>query len=293
MANSLEQVKSYLATLLDRVYQNESRSAVLDMDASLVRSIQNLPGSVLIPKMVLSGGLADYSKTTGAVSGDITLTWETFTLSKDRGRKFVIDAVDNIETAGVTLANLSSEFMRLYVIPELDAYRFGVYATKAGTKVQADLTSTTIEAAVNAAIVALKEKHVPKERLALFMTPTSSNMLADAVEGRRLITGATVEHSVGNYDGVPIFEVESDRFNTSVTLTSTGGFTLAGETINFLLMDRMAAVQVVKHVADKLFTPDQNVDADGYLWRYRVYHDAFVPDNKAAGIYCHSAAAGE
>lgn len=291
MANSLEQVKSYLATLLDRVYQNESRSAVLDMDSSLVRSIRNLPGSVLIPKMVLSGGLADYSKTTGAVSGDITLTWETFTLSKDRGRKFVVDAVDNIETAGVTLANLSSEFMRLYVIPELDAYRFGVYATKAGTKVQADLTSTTIEAAVNAAIVALKEKHVPKERLALFMTPTSSNMLADAVEGRRLITGATVEHSVGNYDGVPIFEVESDRFNTSVTLTPTGGFSLAGETINFLLMDRMAAVQVVKHVADKLFTPDQNVDADGYLWRYRVYHDAFVPDNKAAGIYCHSAAA--
>lgn len=293
MANTLEQVKSYLTTVLDKVYQNESRSAVLDMASALVRPVQNLPGSVLIPKMVLSGGLADYNKTTGAVAGDITLSWETFTLSKDRGRKFTIDAVDNIETAGITLANLASEFMRLHVIPELDAYRFGVYAGKAGTKVQADLTASTIEAAVNAAIVALKEKHVPKERLGLFMTPTSSNMLADAVEGRRIITGATVEHSVGNYDGVPIFEVESDRFNTSVTLTSTGGFSLAGETINFLLMDRMAAVQVVKHVADKLFTPDQNINADGYLWRYRVYHDAFVPDNKAAGIYCHSAAAGE
>ena len=291
MANNLTYIQTYVRRILDEVYKEASKSAVLDLDSSLVREIQGTPGAVQIPMVTLSGGLADYNKTTGAVAGDVNLAWQNFQLTKDRARKFTIDAVDNLETAGIALANLASVFLREYVVPEVDAYRFSVYATKAKTKVASDLTASTIEAAISTAITTLAEAEVPKERLILFMNPTSYGLLKDAVKANRLVTGETVTLGIANYDGLPVIDVPSSRFNSSVTLTSTGGFTLAGQTINFLLMDRAAAVQVVKHNPSKLFTPDENIDTDGYLWRYRLYHDAFVPQNKTAGIYAHTVAA--
>lgn len=293
MANTIPAIQNYLATILDAVYKDASCSSVLDLASDLVRPIQDMPGTVKIPSISFSGGLADYNKTTGAVMGDVTLAWQAFTLTKDRARKFTVDAVDNLESAGVALANLASEFLRTYVAPEIDAYRFSVYATQAANKVNADLTSTTIEAAISTAIKTLKEAEVPKDRLVLFMNPTSYECLKQAVRADRLITGNSVQLGIANYDGLPVFEVPSARFNNSVTLASDGsglGYTAAGQTINFLLIDRSSAVQVVKHVANKLFTPDQNTETDGYLWRYRVYHDAFVPNNKKNGIYVHTVA---
>lgn len=288
MANTLTYVENYILNILDAVYKEASKSAVLDLDSALVRDVENMPGYIQIPEIVFDSGLADYNKTTGAVQGDVQFTWQLFKLTKDRAKQFVLDAVDNIETAGIVLANMASEFLRLFVIPEIDAYRFSVYATNAKTKVEATLTETTIEASIATALTTLKEAEIPTDRLALFMNPNSYSLLKSSVKANRLITGSDVKLGIANYDGLPVFEVPSSRFNSTVTLTSTGGYSLDGQTINFLLMDRAAAAQAVKHVANKLFTPDQNINTDGYLWRYRVYHDAFVPKNKTSGIYAHT-----
>jgi hypothetical protein len=38
----------------------------------------------------------------------------------------------------------------------------------------------------------------------------------------------------------------------------------------------------------RTFSPTENQTANAWKFDYRVYHDLFVPDNKAAGIYAHS-----
>ena len=48
-------------------------------------------------------GLADYSRNSGYVKGDVTLTNETVTFNYDRGRKFSVDNMDNEETAGPSI----------------------------------------------------------------------------------------------------------------------------------------------------------------------------------------------
>ena len=98
MANNIQLFKKYI-DLLDEVYQLSSKSSILDGDASLVQAGKNT-NEIIIPKMSLDG-LANYSRNSGYVKGDVTLTYETVKFNYDRGRKFVVDAMDDEETAGI------------------------------------------------------------------------------------------------------------------------------------------------------------------------------------------------
>ena len=129
MANNIQTFKKYIA-LLDEVYKLSSKSSILDGDASLVQAGRNT-NEIIIPKMSLDG-LANYSRNSGYVKGDVTLTYETVKFNYDRGRKFVIDAMDDEETAGIAFGKLSSEFIRTKVVPEMDAFRFATYASLSG-----------------------------------------------------------------------------------------------------------------------------------------------------------------
>lgn len=42
-----------------------------------------------------------------------------------------------------------------------------------------------------------------------------------------------------------------------------------------------------KFIIPKIFTPDENQDKDMWKFQFRIYHDAFVYENKAKGIYLH------
>ena len=62
-----------------------------------------------------------------------------------------------------------------------------------------------------------------------------------------------------------------------------------GKNINFMLIYPEAILQVVKLTLPKVFTPDENQDKDMWKFQFRIYHDAFVYENKAKGIYLHTA----
>ena len=289
MANTITKIQSYLTNLLDEIYKKNSISSVLDNENT--RAIEGVTSQVLIPKMSFSGGLADYNKDSGATKRTMTLGFETFTLTKDRGATLTLDAVENIDSAGILLAQMESEFIRTKVAPETDAYRFGVYHGKAATKVTGTLTASTTEDALLTAIAALEDKEVPVENLILFMNPQIYKILKEEVQTRRLVEGTTVQNNVAVYDGIPVYRVPTSRFNTTVTL-GTDGFTASGQNINFLLMDKRAPMQVIRHRSNKLFAPDVNQSTDGWLWRFRYFHDATVPENKCDGVYSHAVAAG-
>lgn len=287
MANNIQLFQKYIA-LLDEVYKQASKSSILDGDASLVQAGKNT-NEIIIPKMTLDG-LADYSRNSGYVKGDVTLTYETVKFNYDRGRKFVVDAMDDEETAGIAFGKLSSEFIRTKVVPEMDAFRFATYASldgigkATGTLADGAAVITALRAAANK----MDEDEVPAEQRVLFITPTLRGMIDD------LDTSKSKE-VLSKFSSV--VEVPQSRFNTQINLldgTSSGelvgGFTATGSDINFMVVHTPAILQYPKHTVNKIITPEANQDSDGWMFFYRAYGLADAYENKVAGIYVHSKA---
>ncbi len=129
MANAITLAKTFIP-ILDKIYKQASLTSVLDGNPELVRQGASY-NEMIIPKISMQG-LADYSRNGGYVNGDVTLTNETVRCNFDRGRMFQVDTLDNLETAGIAFGQLSGEFLRTKVGPELDAFRFAQYAGASG-----------------------------------------------------------------------------------------------------------------------------------------------------------------
>ena len=56
-----------------------------------------------------------------------------------------------------------------------------------------------------------------------------------------------------------------------------------------MIVHPSAVVQVNKFMLPKIFSPDENQKMDAWLFQFRLYHDAFVYDNKVKGVYLHKA----
>lgn len=287
MANNITLFKKYI-DLLDEVYKQASKSSILDGDASLVQAGRNT-NEIIIPKMSLDG-LADYSRNSGYVKGDVTLTYETVKFNYDRGRKFVVDAMDDEETAGIAFGKLSSEFIRTKVVPEMDAFRFATYAALSGigSATGTLATGADVITALRAAANEMDEAEVPSEQRVLFITPTLRGMIDD------LDTSKSKE-VLGKFSS--IVEVPQSRFNTQITLLDgttsgeeAGGFEATGNDINFMVIHTPAILQYPKHTVNKIITPEANQDSDGWMFFYRAYGLADAYENKVAGIYVHSKA---
>ena len=284
MANTIELRKQY-STLLDEIYKLASLTAVLDGPNELVREGANA-NEILIPKMSMQG-LANYNKQTGYEAGSITLDYETKKCTYDRGRMFAIDAVDNIETAGVAFGRLSSEFLRTKVVPELDAYRLSSYASIDGvTTVAAALENGKAAlAALRAARSKIENAEANLATCYLFINPTVYGMIED------LDTTAS-KKAIEGFAG--IVKVPEGRFYSKIDLNANGegGFKKneAGKAINFLIVDKQTAIQFQKHTVSKIITPEANQDADAWKYGYRTVGIAEAYDNKKDGIYVHTAA---
>lgn len=286
MANTIGSVTQYLNTIVERIYRLNSLTTFLDTTGVVTSGLANAK-EVKIPKLSLDG-LSDYSRTAGYTSGDVTLEYVTYTLAKDRGKKFFLDAVDNIDSAGVALAELASTFIRDKVNPELDAYRFAQYAAGAeAANVKAlALTKSNIVGAIDDAGVALTDAEVPEENRILFITAAAKALLKQALDSSRFHTSKIIDRNVEMFDDMPLITVPTGRFYSAVDLND-GGYAAASGAVglNFILMDRNAPLQIVKHNPARLFTPDQNQDADAYVYNYRCYHDCVIRENKKAGVY--------
>lgn len=125
--NSIELFKENAPELLDKVYKAVCTTSDFDINGALVKAGANA-NEIIVPKLDMDG-LGDYDRNSGYLDGDVTLTNETVKFNYERGRKLKTDAIDNEETGGVIMANLSSEFLRTKVAPEVDAVRYAAYSS--------------------------------------------------------------------------------------------------------------------------------------------------------------------
>lgn len=290
MANSIALFKKYI-DMLDEVYKVSAKSSVLDIDGSLVRAGANA-NEVVIPKISMDG-LADYSRSSGYVNGNVTFTNETVQYNYDRGRAFTVDAMDNEETAGLAFGKLSSEFIRTKVVPEMDAVRFATYAgvSDIGSATGTLTNGLDVLAAITVANNAMDEAEVSADGRYLFITPTLHNLI-DAVDSHK--SKAMLDKFAG------VVDVPQSRFFTAVDLydgkssgETVGGFVKdpsSGKNINFMIIQKSAVIQFTKHTVNKVISPADNQESDGWKFFYRAYGLTDAYENKAAGIYLHKAA---
>ena len=297
MANSISLVTKFLP-LIDEIYAAEAKTSVLEKP----EFVQYLDGAreVKIMKLAIEG-LGDYSRENGYAKGAISATWETHELSYDRGRKFILDKMDNEETMGLTLGAAMKEFHRTKVAPEIDALRFAELASIAGFATSGNLTASNASDAIDDAIAAMKEAEVPLEGGYLFITPTVKKYVSQSANYVKNINGAVKQGRTADFDTyetLKVIEVPQTRFYTAIELydgvstgETAGGYekTPAGKDINFMIVANGTALPVIKHNSSNLIDGSKDSgDYDAWVLKYRLYHDIFVPQNKAKGIYLHS-----
>lgn len=303
MANQMELATKFLP-LLDEVYRVNAKSSILEADPTLVRETEE--ANVVKINKVEMDGLADYDRQTGYSTGNIISTWETWVFKNDRGRRFNLDKMDNVESLGLTFLNLAGEFMKQKVIPEKDAYTFATIAGVEGVSgTTGTLTSENTKQAIDTAIAQLGEAEVDEANMVLFMTPTSKNNLESQLN-RSLASGETEYGQVlSYYNDIPIISVPQTRFYDAIDLldgktsgeeaggyrkhTSTGEEDAAGNNVNFILMDKNAAVSITKNAVQQIIAPEVNQLHDGWTFSFRFYYDVFTFENKKKGIYVHKA----
>lgn len=295
MTNTIALAEKFMA-ILDEIYGKSSVTAVLDAKTKPID--HGGAATVQIYKTTMVG-LGTYSRSGGFPKGDVTGAWEDLLLTQERGREFSIDRQDNDETLGEAFGTLGGEFVRTQVVPEVDAYRFGVYAGWSGiqTVAGATLSSSTILAAIDEASGALDDYDVPEEGRILYISSKCNRMLQAAIT-RMLSTENSADRRLKKLDEMTIIPVPQSRFYTAIDLdagatSSAGGYSKTsstGKDINFMLLHNSAVLQATKQAKMKVFDPDTNQDLDAWKIQYRLYHDAFVYDNKVKAIYLHKKA---
>ena len=285
MANTIELAKSYVP-MLDEVYKLASLTSVLDGNPDLVQQGANA-NELIIPMMSMDG-LGDYDRNSGYAKGDVTMTKETVKCNFDRGRRFSVDTVDNMETAGLAFGRRSAEFLRTPVVPEIDAFRFASYCSKDGvTKVQATLADgSAVLQALRAASTAMNEAEVPTTDRHLFITPTLLGMVQDldTTKSREVLANFT-----------SITATPQSRFYTAIKQNSgkdtesAGGFAKAtgAADLNFMVIHKAAVIQFPKHTAPKIINPENNPDSDAFIFGYRMVAIADLYKNKIVGVYAN------
>ena len=266
------------------------------MDANAGQVIYNGGKEVKIPKINMDG-LGDYSRSGGFTSGAVTLEYETRTMSQDRGRTFMIDAMDVNESNFVANAsNVMGQFQATKVIPEIDAYRYSKIASLAIEKGVATGGYTpdksTILEKLKADIAAIRDIVGGDVPLVITMSSLTSAVLdqADGITKQLSVMDfnkGEVSTKVKSLDGCPIIEAPSARLKTAYTFRDgkssgqeAGGFVPAGgaKDINWLITPLTAPIAVNKTDKVRIFDPAINQDADAWKLDYRKYHDLWILD---------------
>jgi hypothetical protein len=295
MANKIALIQKYSPEILDEIFQKEAVTAVLERDTGLLKFTS--AKTVLIPSMELDG-LGDYTRANqagyGYPAGSVDVKWESHTLTKDRGKQFMIDSMDDEETAGLVVGALLDQFVRTKEVPEVDAYRLSkLYQLAYNDQIISEtISANTIISKFNTAFEKFADLEIPEDEQVLFVSNQVMTLIRNTTELDRRIqqqdyrNPAGLTFTVNMYDGRPIIAVPARRFYTGYTFGANGFTPVAGaKLMNFMLVHFNAALPIKKHEVLKVFGPEVVQDFDGFKLNHRLYHDIFVPLNKRVAIY--------
>ena len=290
-SNNIAFVRNY-TSVIDEVYQRAGVSGVLNSGRRMVRAGHNAK-EIMVPKISVTG-LGDYTRNVGYKTGAITYEFETKTFNYDRGIRLFADVMD-VEEAGVNdcFVEAGAELMRTQVAPEADAFTFAQIAGYTGVTVKdedlSEAVATDVLASLRAVTSNMDEHQVTVGSRYLFITPTLKGVLDDYSYANPTMSNRVLERFAR------VIEVPQVRFYTAIDLKSGDadqfGYAKAatGKDINFMVVEKSAVIKFDKHVASRVFSPDELESLDSYMMKYRKYGIVELLDNKLDGVYVSAA----
>ena len=300
------QYSQQFQTVLDAQMLAGATTAFMEANAGQVK--YDGGDTVHIPEISMQG-LAKYDRDEGFNQGSVTLKFNPYKMTQDRGRTFQLDAMDVNETNFVaTAGTVMGEFQRTQVIPEIDSYRYSKIAALATTanKVTAGFTptATTILEKLEEEITNILDVVGENEPLIVVMSTKLRTMLNNSDKFNKFLDVTTFQNgavntNVKSFNGVPIITAPSACLKTQYVFNDgktanqqAGGFKAdtAAKDINWIIMPQSAPIAVSKTDKVRVFAPDINQKADAWKIDYRKYHDLWIPKNRFAAIRVNTGA---
>lgn len=208
----------------------------------------------------------------GAVAG-LDATTEEMTLKKDRSFTFAIDKLDSDETQQqLAAASALARQNREAVIPEVDAYTYGVMAANAGHKPdELALTVDNLYEQILTGSQALDDAEVPETGRVLVVIPAIYNLMKkckEIVMETNVGNELRLQGVIGILDGMNVQKIPANRL--------PAGF-------GFMIAHPVATVAPVKLEDYRIHQDPPGIS--GALVEGRIVYDAFVLDNKTKAIY--------
>ena len=237
-------------------------------------------------------GLADYDHDNGFAKGATTIGQQSFTLTKDRGRQLMLDREDLDETGVANLAGqILGEFARTKVVPEVDAYVISKLTGVATSNGNQFTMGETDDNEYKLFLRMINKVHGVAgfdAELVAFVNPTVYAALMTLPEIQRQVVVSDFKQGeinlkVKSINGVAIIPVTADRMKQTIEFTDNG-FTSSGAEVGILVLPKKSASLVKKTESMRIFTPEQNKDADAYVFNYRLYYDVFVKKSELKHI---------
>lgn len=301
MAVNTLQYSQQFQTVLDQQMLVGSTTGFMEVNAGQVK--YDGGDTVHIPEVSMQG-MAKYDRDEGFNRGSVTLKFNPYKMTQDRGRTFSLDSMDVNETNFVaTAGTVMGEFQRTQVIPEIDSYRYSKIAALATTenKVTTGYTPavTDILDKLDAEITDIQDVIGEDEALIICMSTKLRSILNNADKFHKYLDVAqfkagAINTKVRSFNDIPILGVPSSRLKTQYVFNDgktsgqeAGGFKAdtAAKEINWIIMPQRAPIAVSKTDKVRVFTPDINQKADAWKIDYRKYHDLWIPKNRLAAIH--------
>lgn len=271
---AIELATKYLP-YVDEIFKAESKKALLtndDFDWTGAHTIKIYEiGTATMNDYDRSGTGVNASRY-GAIK-DLTATTRSMIVAKDRSFTFVIDKLDSNETGGaLEAATALARQIREVVIPEVDAYTYGMMCAGAGTKPEAiELSSANIYNEIIKATTVLDDNEVNEAGRVLLVVPAVYQLMKDS---EKIVLNTNIGEDlrrngvISNLDGMNVIKVSSKR---------------VPENFGFMVAHPCATVAPTK-LADYR-THQDPPGISGTLTEGRISYDAHVMNNKKMAIY--------
>lgn len=297
--NTIELAQAFQKEL-DKRMVSDSTTGWMELNSKLVQ--YNGGAVVKIPSVVMSG-LGDYDRGKGFTDGDIVLKFQSHEMTQDRGRSFMIDAMDVNESNFVATAGaVMKEFQDTMVIPEVDAYRYSKIASMAMENNRASYgyepDESTIFKKLTDEIAMVQDKIGTNKKVIVTMSIVTANILYNNEKISKSLSDIDFKQGemttkIKSINNVPIVTAPSDwlktayKFYSGVDGEAKGGFEVGetAKTINWIIAAENAPIAVSKQDTMRIFEPKDNIKADAYKMDYRRYHDLWIPENKMQSIW--------
>lgn len=301
MANMIEHA-SIFQEELDRQMIALATSGWMEENAGQVQ--YNGGNEVKVP-VIKMDGLADYDRGKGFVSGAMDFKYKTMEMTQDRGRTFLLDAMDVNETNFVLNAgSVMGEFQRTHVADEIDAYRYSKIASLAITndRVTKDFVpdASNVLQQLRNDIYKIWDEIGDSASLVISLNTKVAQILESSDKISRMLNVADfkkgeMDFKVKTLDDCPLIKVPSARMHTEYLFKDgsagqeEGGFekTETAKPINWLITAKSVPIAVSKTDKIRIFDPNTTQNADAWKIDYRKYHDLWIMHNKIKGIWAN------